>query len=280
MRVEPKHEADVREELEELIGAPRESEARVTPEQETQDKPVEFADATPAASQQQYPPPWHPQAEQQAVAPTVKSWHGIGIFVMAFALVAFLFTGIYFTVQSITEPSGEIVTTNTYSPDDAPWVDMDISFDGERYQLGETTLQDLLDDGFVIDDEVSSYTVDSTVGKYSEEYNFSLIAPGDEYSDVSIGVLNPTSETAKIVDCVVYAFNYEDYDNEHVMSIGGIATGDSIDKVKELFGEPYEIYTSGTSKYTSWTYQTTKGKHVRLTFYDGEKLSRIVASIK
>lgn len=156
------------------------------------------------------------------------------------------------TEASVEESSAEVVSGD--------WVDLDnlkFYINGKEYVVGETTLQELIDDGVPFDaDDIAN--AGNNLNKNSESSGFKIIL--DEYWSAQVSVGNYTDSNATMKDLPiteVYLPNHPD-EAQNIISFT-FPLDMTEDELKAQAGEPTEFknYT-GDNNYVSNTYEYTR----------------------
>lgn len=142
------------------------------------------------------------------------------------------------------------------------WGTMKVSVGSSNLVIGESSLQQLIDAGFVLDD---TQAMDKTMESGDVQYCV-LTRKGNEFY---VGIENTTSDTIDTKEATIYSF-YGYYLQDDIVLEGGIHAGSTASEVKKAYGEPLTV--TDEDYYDLWYYEINdsfSSKYLELGLEDG-----------
>lgn len=177
----------------------------------------------------------------------------------AFAVAHIVYnSGLFDDGVSRVQPMGEGAETSEprRGADEGAWASMEFVFGDERFQLGDTELEDF--------EEETGWTLDLGAAGYPHGY---IVQPGEEITSIDLGnaehpddyvyvsVRNGGNDQCDLKECELSRISVESPSGSlSCTAEGGIGLGSAVDEVLAVYGTPAHDYTSGNGSYRSLTY--------------------------
>ena len=167
------------------------------------------------------------------------------------------------------------------------WLEMEFTFDGVKYKIGETSYNDLKNAGWTFDladygrpngyilnpGDKSFSTVDLKNSKYGDGYKAFCI---------TVGFVNNDTVAKDITECDIWSiktdtrYGFKLKESYSEMTIAkGIHYGSSEADVLAAFGTPTETYENPEYGYKTFTWRHDFSKYLRITVYADGGVSAI-----
>lgn len=176
--------------------------------------------------------------------------------------ISFEFTyGSFDEVDHIDVPDG-IEELSMENAAENVWGTMKVAVGSSAITVGESSLQQLIDAGFVLDD---TQAMDKTMESGDVQYCV-LTRKGNEFY---VGIENTTSDTIDTKEATIYSF-YGYYLQDDIVLEGGIHAGSTASEVKKAYGEPLTV--TDEDYYDLWYYEINdsfSSKYLELGLEDG-----------
>lgn len=148
------------------------------------------------------------------------------------------------------------------------WKDLKFTLEGVEYSI--------FDNLSVLDFEAAGWHIDGNDVDTIEAGTYAILNyENDDFEDASLTLCvgNKSDSDISLSEGLVFSVDYcANYgwrlvDNYPDINVHGIGVGASIDNVKAVFGEPYDVYNG--EKSTIYTYNDSDGCSFKVTFIEG-----------